>query len=379
MRAVLAREAEVLPAVSDAAALTAAAAGRLVVREAERVSAEQGARLTAGAGGSPKPPWFQNLELPVGETALHRVEDAWLLPGFGAVIGQDGTIYASSVGGAKTRWPDHSGLPGMTPDGAGFRFDPPPDAPRVGPAAVFQPWGGGFNYGHFLLDGLSSLLAMEEAGLLASHQPLAPPLKPWQAGLLDLAFPDVAIATTPAEIVRAEAAVFPSTLDHFLGTPNELLVRLQERILARAPAGKGARRVYLSRRGQAMRVMVDEPALEAALRRRGFQIVRPERLSPAAQVSLMRDAEVVVAPTGAALANALFLPDGARMVEIAPENYASHWVLAICRLIGADWRPFYCASPCPASEVPLLKRIRSYVFAYRLPVEAFLAHLDPLL
>jgi capsular polysaccharide biosynthesis protein len=125
-----------------------------------------------------------------------------------------------------------------------------------------------------------------------------------------------------------------------------------------------------------MRVMANEAALETALRRRGFAIVRPERLSVARQIALARDAEVIVAPTGAAIANALFAPRGARVIEITPDNYASHWVMALCQLIGAAWRPFYCASPCPPDRIPRLRRMRSYVFGYELPLEPFLAHLD---
>jgi len=379
VRAAIVDEAEALAPVESAQALACAAAGRFVAEPYAHVAHDDSARLLAGVGGDPRPEWFDGLVLTIGQTVLARVADTYVLPGFGTVIDGEGRIFEAGVGEVRNRWPDLSGLPHVRPEADAWRFDPPARAPRLGPTAVFAPWGGQFNYGHFLLDGLCGLLALEEAALLESHTPLMAPMKPWQAALIGLGFPGLQVRTTRAPVIRAEAAVFANTLDQFLHEPNELVVRLRERMLAGAPAGRGARRVYFSRRGQPMRVMVNEAELEAALRRRGFAIVRPERLSPPEQIALVRDAEVVVGPTGAAFANVAFAAPGARVVEITPHNYASHWVLALSRLVEADWRPFYCRAPCAPSEVPLNRRLRNYVFAYRLPLEPFLAHLDALL
>ncbi|MGH1556659.1 glycosyltransferase family 61 protein [Caulobacter segnis] len=114
-----------------------------------------------------------------------------------------------------------------------------------------------------------------------------------------------------------------------------------------------------------MRVMVGEAAFEKALAARGFAIVRPETMSPSEQVALMREAEVVVGASGAALANAIFLPRGARVVEIQPLNFTSQWVRAACRQVGVDWRGYVSgASPCPArdgaaaGEVPQRLQVR---------------------
>jgi capsular polysaccharide biosynthesis protein len=126
-----------------------------------------------------------------------------------------------------------------------------------------------------------------------------------------------------------------------------------------------------------MRVMVDEAAFERALAARGFMIVRPEKLGAAEQVALMRDAEVVVGASGAALANAVFLPRGARVVEIQPLNFTSQWVRAASRQVGVDWRGYVCASPCLAREAPLLARFRrGFKFAFRPPLDDLLAFVD---
>jgi capsular polysaccharide biosynthesis protein len=126
-----------------------------------------------------------------------------------------------------------------------------------------------------------------------------------------------------------------------------------------------------------MRVMVDEPALEAALKARGFTIVRAERLSPAEQIALMRGAELVVGATGAGLANALFAPERAKVFEILPENFANWWLRNLVHLAGGDWYGYFCPAPTDPREVPWRYRIRrGFRWGYRLPLQDFLRFLD---
>ena len=91
-----------------------------------------------------------------------------------------------------------------------------------------------------------------------------------------------------------------------------------EQIVAGRGAGSdgGSEQATASELTRRLRVMVNEAELEAALRRRGFLIARPERMDALAQVALMRDADVVVGASGAALANAMFLKPGARVVDL---------------------------------------------------------------
>jgi capsular polysaccharide biosynthesis protein len=179
-------------------------------------------------------------------------------------------------------------------------------------------------------------------------------------------------------VVRLGEAAFATSLDHYLHRPNHLLTRVRERVLAKAPpAAPGVRRVYISRRGYPMRVMIDEPALEAALEARGFVVVRAERLSVPEQVAMLRGAEVVVGPTGAGLANALFAPAGAKVFEIQPEIFTSTWLRDLVHLVEADWHGYFCPAPAPAAEVSWRYRIRrGFKWGYRLPLEDFLRFLD---
>jgi len=312
---------------------------------------------------------------PVNVPALCAIGEAWWFPRFGALIGADGALYNATVGEVRHGSQDLSAIPGLRENAT--RFTPPAVAPDLEGGAVFLPWGASFNYGHFVIDALPSLLAMDQAGLLEALPILAPRLTPWQRDLIALAFSDRQVREVDAPVVRLKRAAFATSMDHFLHHPNGLLADLAGRVLARAPAGQGARRVYLSRRGQSMRVMVGEAAFETALAARGFTIVRPETLSAGEQIALMREAEVVVGASGAALANAVFLPRGARVVEIQPLNFTSQWVRAACRQVGVDWRGYVCASPCPAREAPVLARFRrGFKFAFKPPLDDLLAFVD---
>jgi capsular polysaccharide biosynthesis protein len=352
------------------------AQGRHGVAWAPEHDASDGAPLGL-LGGPAASAWPHALSEPppVNVPALCAVGPCWWYPSFGAVIGADGALYNATVGEARHGSADLSAIPGVSLNGS--RLCPPENASTIESGAVFLPWGAGFNYGHFVIDALSSLLALEQAGLLEDAPLLAPRLTAWQRDLIALAAPGVRLQEVDTPVVQLRRAVFATSMDHFLHHPNGLLAILAARVAAHAPEGAGVRRVYLSRRGQSMRVMVGEAAFERALKARGFTVVRPETLRAREQVALMRDAEIVVGASGAALANAVFLPRGARVVEIQPANFTSQWVRAACRQVGVDWRGYVCASPCPVIEAPLLARLRrGFKFAFKPDLSDLLAFVD---
>lgn len=352
------------------------ATGRPGVAWAPENDASAGAPL-GRLGGAQASAWPHDIATPppVNVPALCVVGETWWFPRFGGMIGTDGALYNATVGEARHGSGDLSAIPGLGDNAS--RFTPPESAPVLESGAVFLPWGATFNYGHFVIDALPSLLALEQVGLLDALPIVAPKLSPWQRDLIALAFPDRAVTEVDAPVVRLRQAAFATSMDHFLHHPNGLLADLARRVLERAPAGEGRRRVYLSRRGQSMRVMVGEAAFERALAARGFTVVRPETLGAAEQVALMRDAEVVVGASGAALANAVFLSRGARVVEIQPLNFTSQWVRAACRQVGVDWRGYVCASPCPARQAPLTARLRrGFKFAFKPALDDLLSFVD---
>ena len=338
-------------------------------------------RIGGGAAAS----WDQGQHLGVGVTELRRVGPSWWHPTGGALIGLDGALPAATVAEIYFNKPGLDPLAAVEPREGGLVFTPPDDAPTLGEVCVAFPWGV-VNYGHFLLDGMTCVLALLEAGALDRLPLVTPRLRRWQRDLLRLAFGDLAWQEAVEPIVRVAGAVYTPAMDHYLHRPGPLLLGVRARLLAAVQGLEAARsgaarrrkrRLYVSRRGQPMRVMVNEVALEAALVRRGFEIVRPQGMSVADQIGLFAQAEVIVGPTGAGLTNALFAAPGSRIVEIQPENFASFWVPAFCRLIGLDWRGYIAPSPCDPKAAPWLARVRrGFRFAYRLDLPDFLAFLD---
>jgi capsular polysaccharide biosynthesis protein len=372
-----------LPSVTDAAVLRMRLAdsgpsGTFWKRPTDAATSQAGAVLAGRAAVA----WpFDPAPPPTEATAICLARDVLHFPAFGVVVERDGPlkggVHLGPSGEALHRWPDLAGLPGVRVEAGVAHLRLTEEPLDLGRGALFLPWGAGFNYGHFVLDALTSLLLLEEQGLLEEAEILAPILKPWQRELLALAFPDRTVRELSAPVVRLHTALYASSMNHFLHAPDATAARLAKRLLAATDGSSdGARRVYLSRRGQSMRVMTSERALEAALERRGFAIVRPETLSPREQIDLMRNAEIVVAPTGAALANALFLPPGARVIEIQPENFTSRWVWAASRQVGVDWRGYVCRSPLGAWRAPVARLRRGFKFAYRPPLDDLLAFID---
>ena len=77
------------------------------------------------------------------------------------------------------------------------------------------------------------------------------------------------------------------------------------------------RRLYISRRSAAVRRVINEEKLRPLLREAGFKMLELEALPWREQVRLFSHAEVILAPHGAALANAAFCKPGTLIAEIA--------------------------------------------------------------
>jgi capsular polysaccharide biosynthesis protein len=95
---------------------------------------------------------------------------------------------------------------------------------------------------------------------------------------------------------------------------------LRERFLPAASEGRGpsARRLYVSRERAGHRRVVNEPEIVSYLAGHGFEAIRVEELAFREQVSLFRDAEIVIAPHGGGLANLVFCTRGAKVIELFP-------------------------------------------------------------
>jgi capsular polysaccharide biosynthesis protein len=80
------------------------------------------------------------------------------------------------------------------------------------------------------------------------------------------------------------------------------------------------RRLYISRRSAAVRRVLNEEKLRPLLREAGFKMLELEALPWREQVRLFSHADVILAPHGAALANAAFCRPGTLIAEIAARD-----------------------------------------------------------
>ena len=308
-----------------------------------------------------------------------RLGPATILPRLGTVIAQNGAVVHSTIHEAVQYDPKLTSFAYLRRRDGELEIRPPNKSSVIRRAAVWLPFHATYNFGHFILDGLTSLLALEEAALLGDFAAVAPPLKAWQRELLDIAFPDLNITTVSDHVVQAEEVAFASSMNNFLHAPTSIVGRLRDRVLANhRPAGTApSRRIYLSRRGWSMRVMLNEHELEAELARRGFAIVHPEALTVSEQIEMMRDAEIVIGPSGAALANALWAPPHSRLIEIRPMEFGDAWVPLFREALGSDCQRFHVPDEVPRREVPFRYRRRlGFRFAYRVDIDALLKVVD---
>lgn len=315
-------------------------------------------------GGKPIPNWVDHAAF-IGGVRVLTAAPARVWPKFGMVADGAGRVFRSSMGEALTS--------GHTV--ADFEADEPVE--QIGPAAVYLPFGSQFNYGHYLLDGLTSLQAIEDAGQLAGRVALSDRLVGWRRELVELAFPDTRRHETDARMVAAESVAFADSMDHYLHKPGLAVSRLRARVLERLDKAQPTpERIYVSRRGSNMRLLVNEAALERALAARGFEIVHPETLPVRRQIELFSGARVVLGATGAGLANALFASGDACVIEILPGNFSAGWLRDLCFRVGCDWRGWFTPSPLTGWREWPYRRRTGFRFAWRLELRDFLPWLD---
>ncbi|MNR46280.1 hypothetical protein D3C85_1652260 [compost metagenome] len=72
--------------------------------------------------------------------------------------------------------------------------------------------------------------------------------------------------------------------------------------------------------------------MEEALAARGFEIIRTDSLDIKTQITIFRDAEVIIAPTGAQLTNVVWAEPGTQVIVLA-SDHPSHQ-LYLWELLG---------------------------------------------
>lgn len=212
------------------------------------------------------------------------------------------------------------------------------------------------NYFHWHVDAIASRWLVDRVPSLgAPDAHLAPAARgAWQRASLAAAGMDGAATIRLDDVDRIEADRVLLPLRSFGSrrvpwwTVEALrsIVPLADAATSGAP---GPRLLHVSRADATRRRVVDEDRLIAGLERLGFVTVTLEGRDFDAQRRLFREADVIVAPHGAALTNVAWARPGAALVELVPArrpNFAFH---RLALAAGVTWRGALCP-PDPSGD-----------------------------
>ncbi|HWY61373.1 MAG TPA: glycosyltransferase family 61 protein [Rhizomicrobium sp.] len=257
----------------------------------------------------------------------------------GLILGSPGVL-GLRRGGATWILAESSPYPETVPmlaRDAIAKFGLEPDRAQTLPAACLldRLWAG--NCYHWLMESVPVVAALEEAGFEGCY--IVPP---GNIGCVEtLEFLDI-----PRSRIRAERSgcILAKSVFFTESFPGYALAQwpwLIEWVRARArrhfPAYAGPRRVYIARRGPARRVL-NEQELLAKLAAHGFVFAYMEDLSFRDQLSLLRDAQIVVGPHGAGLVYAMFMPKNGALIEFFHARYINPCMTSICEILEIDYR-----------------------------------------
>jgi hypothetical protein len=196
------------------------------------------------------------------------------------------------------------------------------------------------HYYHWLADALPRFLVLERLGF--GHLPLLVPPRTsayQRDSLTLLGANEHQLVAAPADLVQPDTLVWPAFAGPSGHPPVWACREIGDRLRAAAGVGDrapGFRRLFISRSRAAHRRIVNEDELVEALRPYGFEVVAPETLTLREQVLLFADAEIVVAPHGAGLANLLFARD-ASVVEIHEPDNINTCFYNLIEAVGHDY------------------------------------------
>jgi hypothetical protein len=198
---------------------------------------------------------------------------------------------------------------------------------------LFHNASSGDNHSHWLLQTLPQLGFCERAGLRPDWLVVQPNIRLYQRQVLEaLGYgAERLLLRDPAQPMRFEA-LLAGYVDGGL-VPDATMFDRQIAAFDRGIAGP--RRIYVSRQdARSIRRLLNEAELIDRLRAEGFAIVVPSALSAAEEVTVFRDARLIVGPLGAGLYNTLFTRPGANVIALSDPHYVMEWLPQVARLRG---------------------------------------------
>jgi len=205
------------------------------------------------------------------------------------------------------------------------------------------------HYYHFLLDRLPKLyyllhrfdLGRDPITVLTNTH--LPPFQRDIYGFLAQRFPNIRFEAVPQgerwRVRRLYDLHNDQPVSHALASPG--FVDFMRNLIIEGyglaePAGQ--RRLYVSRSDAKLRRITNESQLLPTLAKQGFEAVLPGTLPLREQVALFMGAEAIAGPHGAGLANLLFAPSSARVLEILPSSMLREHYFLLSISMGQAYR-----------------------------------------
>lgn len=241
------------------------------------------------------------------------------------------------------------------PDRAGSAFSPGSrdalpfaDFQREDRAYLYLGSLGSFNYGHWLVDDLPRAKAWLELRHRLGITCIL--VLPAYGGRIDeIRLQSLRLLIDPSIEVQFIAPDRPCRLrDLYYATPVSYHPRtknpaaidfVRSRAAVRIPASESqaTRKLFVARRPPNSRAIVNFDELWGFLAGLGFEMVEPEVLDFAGQVTLFRDAKIVVGQMGAGMTNSLFCRPATSLIYLAPIGWPEPFYLDLAALGGQQY------------------------------------------
>lgn len=209
---------------------------------------------------------------------------------------------------------------------------PPAPVEVPGRLGVLATRGDG-NYYHFLHDVLPRTEVLAQAGVEPPERWYVPRATRFQKELLELwgIGEDQVVDSAQVRHVRAQSLVVPGLASTIERNPPWVSRLLRSRLVPAGVTRIPGNHLLLTRGpGRNNRSVTNEAEVVAMLEPWGFTSFDPGSVSVAEQIRRFAEADVIVAPHGASLANIAFCSPGSALVELFPSGsmVADFWKMA---------------------------------------------------
>jgi len=176
---------------------------------------------------------------------------------------------------------------------------------------------------------------LESLRLLAPSRKIIPVMSGMSIQVKQLVFPSV--FSCPHDFYGCKASIKDLILSpDAIRLVRDTLLPIAQVSNCNVQLGHIKSRIYLARSGGSHRALTNEPELIVMLKKLGFTVVLPGKLSLIEQISLFSTADIIVGPTGAGMTNIIFAPTTCKILVLAgATRQANYYIFAqIAQALG---------------------------------------------